>query len=79
MPVPPARPVVSVSRNAHFVGCDARDGAGGKRIQQILRQFGQVRDIHAAVAAVALPQLLGFEVLAVRRPHHLAAHQLLDE
>ena len=31
--------------------------------QQVLGQFGQIGDIDAAVAAVALPQLLGLEVL----------------
>jgi hypothetical protein len=30
------------------------------------------------VAAVALPELFGFEVLAVRCAHHFAADQVLD-
>ncbi len=79
MPVPPARPVVSVSRKAHFGGGALGDGAVRKRIQQIVRQFRQVRDIDAAVAAVALPELLGFEVLPKGRADHLAAHQVLNE
>ena len=71
--------MVSVSRKAHRVGCALRDGAGGKRVEQIFRKLGQVGDIDAAVAAVALPELLGFEVLAERRGDHLAGEQLLDE
>ena len=37
MPVPPASPVVSVSRNAHLQRVRAGDGAAGERLQQVLR------------------------------------------
>ena len=57
----------------------ARDGAVGERVEQILGQLGEVGDVDAAVAAMILPELLGFEVLAERSVHHLAAEQLLDE
>jgi len=39
----------------------------------------QVRDVHASVAAVALEELLGFEVLAARGVHHFTAEDLFDE
>ena len=48
-------------------------------VQQIFGQARQVGDFHAAVAAVALLEALGFEVLAERRVDHLAAHPVLDE
>src|SRR5580700_8089937 len=55
------------------------DGAVRERLEQVRRQLVQVRNVHAAVPPVALEQLLGFEVLAERSPHHFAAHQLFDE
>ncbi len=60
-------------------GFGTGDGPGRKLRQKIGGQLGQIGDIHAAVAPVALPELLGFEVLAERRLHHLAANQLFDE
>ena len=77
--MPPAKPVVSVSRNAQRVGGTVGDGSIRKPVQQVGRQLGQIGDIHAAVPAMALPKLLGLEVLAVRRAHHFAADQLFDE
>ena len=56
MPVPPARPVVSVSRKAHLVGWRAGDGAGGERVEQIFGKLGEVGDVDAAVAAVGFSQ-----------------------
>ncbi len=55
-----------------------RNGAARKRIEQVGGQLGKVRNVHAAVAAMALPELFGFEVLAMRRAHHFARDQLLD-
>ena len=52
--------------------------AARKRIEQIGGQFGKVRNVHAAVAAMALPKLFGFEMLAMRRAHQFARDQLLD-
>ena len=48
-------------------GMRASDGAGGERVQQVLGQVGEIGDVDAAVAAMALPELLGLEVLAERR------------
>ena len=55
------------------------DRAVRERIQQVGRQFVQIRDIHAAVAPVPLEQLLGFEVFAARGVDHFAADELLNE
>ena len=56
----------------------AAGGAARERAQQVFRQSGEVRDVDAAVAAVTLPEPLGFEVLPVRRADHFAAHELFD-
>ena len=59
-------------------GMGAFDGSGGKRLQQVLRKFGQIADIDAAVAAVRFPKLLGFEVLPEGGGDHFAGEQFLD-
>ncbi len=59
-------------------GC-ARDFTAGERIEQVFGERGEIGDIHAAVAAMALPNALGFEVLAEGRPDDLAGHELLDQ
>ena len=46
--------------------------------EQVVRQLGEIGNIHAAVAAVPLPELLGLEVFAVRRGDHRAADKILD-
>src|ERR1019366_9603156 len=60
-------------------GVGARNGAGGERVQQIFREFGKIGDVHAAVTAVRLPKLLGFEVLSERGGDDFPGEQLLDE
>ena len=64
VPVPPERPVVSVSRKAHSSA--ERRGICAIRhdFEQIVRQLRQCADIGAAVAAVTLIQLFGFEMPA---------------
>ncbi len=57
----------------------ARDGARRNRVEQVFGEFRQVGDIHAAVAAVALPKPFGFEVLSQRRRDYFTGEQFLDE
>ncbi len=78
MPVPPGETSGFGVEKRPLHGMRAHHLASRKRLQQILRQAGEVGDSHAAVAAMALPDSLGLEVLAMRGRHHFAAHQFLD-
>src|SRR5205085_10221724 len=57
----------------------AQNGSAGERIEQVFGQLDEIRDVHAAVAAVALVELFGLEVLARGVGDDVAAHHLLYE
>ena len=48
-------------------------------MQEVGREFGEIGDVDAAVAAVRFPEALGLEVLAEGRGHDFAGEELLDE
>src|ERR1019366_7972300 len=60
-------------------GMGAAHGSGGQRVEQVVGKFGKIRDVDAAMAAVGLPKLFGFEVLAQGRGDYFAGEELLDE
>jgi hypothetical protein len=57
----------------------AADGAIGQLGEKIFRQFHQVGDVHAPVAAVPLPQLFRLKMLPVGSRDHRAANEVLNE
>src|ERR1019366_3351033 len=60
-------------------GMGAGHGSGGQRVEQVVGEFGEIGDIDAAMPAVALPKLFGFEVLSQGRGDHFAGEEFLDE